>query len=161
MHCLNLLQFGWRKKKRKYVYLDRAEGGIEPLSCYTPTDLKSAHHTSDDHPRTLFVSCLIGSGGIQTHIDMHCRPRSLDFVLIFTEYLEKQINVWLHGVCCCWEGQDEFVMRSRNNSREQHRSCRHTLYQFSYWTCYSFLLLCSSWNQCLCPLKNACFESRK
>ena len=29
----------------------RAEGGIEPLGISTSTDLKSAHHTSEDHPR--------------------------------------------------------------------------------------------------------------
>ena len=29
----------------------RAEGGIEPLGYYTATDLKSAHHTSEAHPR--------------------------------------------------------------------------------------------------------------
>ena len=28
----------------------RAEGGIEPLGCYTSTDLKSAHLTREDHP---------------------------------------------------------------------------------------------------------------
>ena len=40
------------KKPKKYVL--RAEGGIEPLDYYIPTDLKSAHHTSEDHPRTVF-----------------------------------------------------------------------------------------------------------
>ena len=34
---------------KKYIY--RAEGGIEPLSYYTATDLKSAHLTREDHPR--------------------------------------------------------------------------------------------------------------
>lgn len=37
------------QKKKTY----RAEGGIEPLGYYASTDLKSAHRTIEDHPRTL------------------------------------------------------------------------------------------------------------
>ena len=35
--------------------LQRAEGGIEPLGCYTATDLKSAHLTREDHPRLMML----------------------------------------------------------------------------------------------------------
>ena len=38
------------KKNKLHIY--RAEGGIEPLGYYTATDLKSAHLTREDHPRT-------------------------------------------------------------------------------------------------------------
>ena len=40
-------------KISKKIY--RAEGGIEPLGYYASTDLKSAHRTIEDHPRTLTV----------------------------------------------------------------------------------------------------------
>ena len=42
----------------------RVEGGIEPLSYYTSTDLKSAHLTREDHPRIFNVLILIDSGRI-------------------------------------------------------------------------------------------------
>ena len=42
--------------RQKITYIRvRAEGRIELLCFYTPTDLKSAHHTSEDHPRINIV----------------------------------------------------------------------------------------------------------
>ena len=51
MYNYAIIQRGARKK-----IINRAEGRIEPLSYYNPTDLKSAHNTSYNHPRLIFVS---------------------------------------------------------------------------------------------------------
>ena len=41
-------------QQKSYIDL-RAEGGIEPLGISSSTDLKSAHHTSEDHPRIKYA----------------------------------------------------------------------------------------------------------
>ena len=127
----------------------RAEGGIEPLSCQTPTDLKSAHHTSDAHPRTQTIldgtrtrnlrlrrptPCPLGHEDMLTQAG--CEPATMwtapyaIMLRVKNANVAKAIEIKQVEFATC---SFEIIFSNRDVVGWNSRSCRHTLYLLSYW----------------------------